>query len=286
LGLGLGFLYLPSAAKDHNDWAFKTINTHLIMSSLRLALRLSLQESCSQNTTTAAAATPAKGKKAAVRIVTPPEKENVPPAAAPRKETIMSSLRIACRLSLQEICAPIITPTKGKKSAVRIVTPPEKENVPPAAAPRKETIEPPQQDKPPPHESRIFSDAQSFAEIAFKLQVPEKALHCVELREDGSVCGVDGCHYPAAAQNGTRGQNGGYRCVAHNQDWYPKNTCNRGHNLLGLRHLRGHGNNRRNKACCCDNATCLGIGYSEFNARVPKHQVENIVRALPPTTTW
>jgi hypothetical protein len=234
LGLGLGFLYLPSAAKDHNDWAFKTINTHLIMSSLRLALRLSLQESCSQNTTTAAAATPAKGKKAAVRIVTPPEKENVPPAAAPRKET----------------------------------------------------IEPPQQDKPPPHESRIFSDAQSFAEIAFKLQVPEKALHCVELREDGSVCGVDGCHYPAAAQNGTRGQNGGYRCVAHNQDWYPKNTCNRGHNLLGLRYLRGHGNNRRNKACCCDNATCLGIGYSEFNARVPKHQVENIVRALPPTTTW
>jgi hypothetical protein len=73
--------------------------------SLRLALRLSLQESCSQNTT-AAAATPVKGKKAAVRIVTPPEKENVPPAAAPRKETIMSSLKIACRLSLQESCAP------------------------------------------------------------------------------------------------------------------------------------------------------------------------------------
>jgi hypothetical protein len=56
---------------------------------------------------------------------------------------IMSSLRIACRLSLQESCAPKITPTKGKKAAARIVTPPEKENVPPAAAPRKETIEPP-----------------------------------------------------------------------------------------------------------------------------------------------
>jgi hypothetical protein len=57
------------------------------MSSLRLALRLSLQESHAPNTSTAAAATPVKGKKAALRIVTP-EKENVPPAAARRKETL------------------------------------------------------------------------------------------------------------------------------------------------------------------------------------------------------
>jgi hypothetical protein len=40
------------------------------MSSLRLALRLSLQESHAPNTSTAAAATPVKGKKAALRIVT------------------------------------------------------------------------------------------------------------------------------------------------------------------------------------------------------------------------
>jgi hypothetical protein len=90
LGLGLGFLYLPSAAKDHNDWAHqssdvKTINAHLLMSSLRIACRLFLQEICAPNIT------PTKGKKAAVRIVTPPEKENVPPAAAPRKETRRSS---------------------------------------------------------------------------------------------------------------------------------------------------------------------------------------------------
>jgi hypothetical protein len=53
------------------------------MSSLRLALQLSLRESYAPNT-----ATPVKGKKAVVPIVTP-EKENVPPAAAPpRKETI------------------------------------------------------------------------------------------------------------------------------------------------------------------------------------------------------
>jgi hypothetical protein len=49
------------------------------MSSLRLALQLSLRENYTPNT-----ATPVKGKKAAVPIVTP-EKENDPPAA-PRKK--------------------------------------------------------------------------------------------------------------------------------------------------------------------------------------------------------
>jgi hypothetical protein len=51
------------------------------MSSLRLALQLSLQESHAPNTNNAV-----KSKKAALRIVTP-EKENVPPAAARRKGT-------------------------------------------------------------------------------------------------------------------------------------------------------------------------------------------------------
>jgi hypothetical protein len=72
LARGLGFLFWPSAAKDHNDWVhqasdIKTINAHLIMSSLRIACRLSLQESCAPNIT------PTKGKKAAVQIVTPPD---------------------------------------------------------------------------------------------------------------------------------------------------------------------------------------------------------------------
>jgi hypothetical protein len=62
------------------------INTHLIMSSLRLALWLSPQKSCSPNAATPAAA-PAKSKKAAVRT-SQPAKENVPAAAAPGKETI------------------------------------------------------------------------------------------------------------------------------------------------------------------------------------------------------
>jgi hypothetical protein len=89
---------------------------------------------------------------------------------------------------------------------------------------------------------------KSFAEIASKLQVPKKSLHCVELRKDGSVRGVDGFHYPEAAQNGIPGQNGGHRCVAHNQDWYPKkedDRCNRGHNLLGPQYLRSDKNKRR-----------------------------------------
>jgi hypothetical protein len=80
-----------AAAKDHNEWAhqasdIKTINAHLLISSLRIACRLlSLQEICAPNIT------PTKGKKAALRIVTPPEKENVPPAAAPRRERRLSS---------------------------------------------------------------------------------------------------------------------------------------------------------------------------------------------------
>jgi hypothetical protein len=44
---------------------------------------------------------------------------------------------------------------KGKKAAVSRIVTPEKENVPPAAAPRKETIEPPQQDKPPPQKEML-----------------------------------------------------------------------------------------------------------------------------------
>jgi hypothetical protein len=57
---------------------------------------------------------------------------------------------------------------------------------------------------------------QSLAEIARKLQVPEdSSLYCVELRKDGSVCGVDGCHYPAAEWNGIHGKYGGYHCVEY-----------------------------------------------------------------------
>jgi hypothetical protein len=62
----------------------------------------------------------------------------------------------------------------------------------------------------------------------------------------------------------------GHRCVAHNQEWHPKKEDkrhNRGHNLLGPQHLRS-GKSRKTR--CCDNATCLGIGCSKFNARVPK----------------
>jgi hypothetical protein len=82
----------------------------------------------------------------------------------------MSSLRLALRLSLQESHAPnTYNAVKGKKAALRIVTP-EKENVPLAASRRKETI------WPPPPANIIFSNVPTLAEIATKLQVSEKSL--------------------------------------------------------------------------------------------------------------
>jgi hypothetical protein len=118
----------------------------------------------------------------------------------------MSSLGLALQLSLRESHAPNTTttataaPCKGKKAAVRIITP-EQEHVPPPAAapPSTEMIGLSQQDKPRPPASAIFSNVTNLAEIATKLQVPEKSSHCVELFKDGSVCGVDGCHCPPAA---------------------------------------------------------------------------------------
>jgi hypothetical protein len=102
-------------------------------------------------------------------------------------------------------------------------------------------------------------------------------LRCVELSKDGSVCGVDGCQYQAAERNGISGN---YRCIAHNQNWYPKpdENNNRGHYLIGPECLRPiHG---QRATCVCDDAACKGIGYSSYMARFPKSQINDVILAI------
>ena len=124
-------------------------------------------------------------------------------------------------------------------------------------------------------EKRPFSSFNDAASLAEYLNVPPKALFCVDLEKD-TLCGVPECLYPAIARNRPKGRNSGPRCCLHHNRWFPREPA-RGHYLIDSSYLRSRDGN---KLCCCENKFCLGIGYSSSMIRIPKKHRRLAVTAL------
>lgn len=115
-----------------------------------------------------------------------------------------------------------------------------------------------------------FNKITSPQELADKLGCPMKALAYVELVQPTQKCDTLQCPFPAAVRNRNF-------CVCCKQHWYPKVSTNssgkqtfqRGHYLLGTEFLH---NNSNKRSCVCNNATCLGVGYTRTMLSFPSNE--------------
>ena len=105
-------------------------------------------------------------------------------------------------------------------------------------------------------------------ELATVLECKDAALDFVSLCTPEKPCKTAGCDYPAADHNYNK-------CLVHGRWWIPtKHTSTDG----CIRHDRGHmllgpefsiAQNPGAKACCCDMASCKGIGYTRCSPSRP-----------------
>jgi hypothetical protein len=105
-------------------------------------------------------------------------------------------------------------------------------------------------------------------ELVTVLECKDAALDFVSLCTPEKPCKTAGCDYPAADHNYNK-------CWVHERSWIPtKHTSMDG----CIRHGRGHmllgpefsvAQNPGAKACCCDIASCKGIGYTASLFAIP-----------------
>ena len=148
-----------------------------------------------------------------------------------------------------------------------------------------------------------FLEATTAQDLSEFMQVPLRALGCVELMEH-QKCTAKDCPYPAAYRTASGNKNGTFpKCVLHNQQWYPK-PPRKAHFLLGHEFLRPQIKessttsvvsqstndttpNQKPKLppccwhCCCGDDYCKGIGYTPHARSIPVRHVEGVLEALP-----
>ena len=147
-----------------------------------------------------------------------------------------------------------------------------------------------------------FLEATTAQDLAEYMQVPLRALGCVELMQY-QKCTAKDCPYPAAYRTASGNKNGTFpKCVLHNKQWYPK-PPRKAHFLLGHEFLRpqnkesstaevsqpanGTKPNQKPKLppccwhCCCGDDYCKGIGYTPHARSIPVRHVEGVLEALP-----
>ena len=106
-----------------------------------------------------------------------------------------------------------------------------------------------------------FLNVNTREDLASVLECQDAALDFVSLCSPEKPCKMPGCNYPAAKGNYNH-------CVLHGRSWIPTTRVakdgttahDRGHLLLG--HEFSAANNSVKMVCCCDMASCKGIGYT------------------------
>eukprot|EP00956_Cyclotella_meneghiniana_P021054 scaffold37867_cov65-Cyclotella_meneghiniana.AAC.3 len=103
-----------------------------------------------------------------------------------------------------------------------------------------------------------LDDVSTSADLAQKLNVPHAAINLINIvskpRKRAS-CPLPSCLFNYGC------------CILCSQTWYPHNrkgpsNLARGHGLYGPQYMREYNNVVKPGVCCCDNPTCLKIGYS------------------------
>ena len=136
-----------------------------------------------------------------------------------------------------------------------------------------------------------FLEATNAEELAAFMQVPRRALNCVELMEN-QKCTAKECPYPAAYRTASGNKMGAFpKCVLHNKQWWPR-PPRKAHFLLGHVFLRPQKKpsetttNNNSKLppccwhCCCGDDYCTGIGYTPYARSIPVRHIEGVLEAL------